>query len=192
MNEIVDGIFEDHRNMELLLRVFERQLAAFEQGSQPDYEVMRGVLHYCADFPGLVHHPQEDQIIERLRARDVLLSDAVRDLAGEHRELAASTARLSGRLEAVWNDGVAERGGIVREAREYLAFYRGHIERENAWFLPLALQALTAEDWADIRFQVAALRSRPDPLFGARPEERFRTLRRELLAMDERDVATAR
>lgn len=44
--------------------------------------------------------------------------------------------------------------------------------------MSLAAQALTAEDWEAVRSAVPAGR---DPLFGDRPEERYRELRRQIV-----------
>jgi hemerythrin-like domain-containing protein len=57
---IIERLSQEHRNIEKLLAVLERELEVFDQGDRPDYEVIRAVISYFEVYPEVYHHPQED------------------------------------------------------------------------------------------------------------------------------------
>src|SRR5262249_43463164 len=110
MTEMIEILRQEHRNIESLLRVLERELSAFDRGERPDYEVVLAVIDYFEDYPDTCHHPKEDMIVEKLRARDPVAAATIGDLEAEHQ---AGTKRLRGGAQAV---GAAVSGsGSVRE-----------------------------------------------------------------------------
>jgi branched-chain amino acid transport system ATP-binding protein len=64
-------------------------------------------------------------------------------------------------------------------AATYLVYYGNHIAKEEELVLPRAADVLTAADWKAVR---SAVKPAPDPLFGERPEARFKALRRRIAA----------
>ena len=182
MTDILDAIHEDHANLAKLLDALERQLAVFDAGETPDYDIIRGVVDYCLDYPDLYHHPKEDLVFERLKARDPAAAAEAGDLPGEHEELAALTRRLQEAVEAVLSDLEVPRGRFDDTLREFLDTYREHMSMEERAFLPAARRSLSAADLAEIQ---ARLDHPEDPLFGAPSEKRFAALRRDILAWAE-------
>jgi hemerythrin-like domain-containing protein len=69
MIEIIEDLRQEHRNIEELLRVLERELSLFDRGDRPDYEVVLAVIDYFKDYPDSCHHPKEDIVIEKFRGR---------------------------------------------------------------------------------------------------------------------------
>ena len=51
MVEIIEVLRQEHRNIEKLLRVLERELSVFDRGDRPDYEVVLAVIDYFKDYP---------------------------------------------------------------------------------------------------------------------------------------------
>ncbi len=178
MTDVLDAIHEDHANMAKMLDALERQLAVFDAGETPDYDIVRGVLDYCIGYPELYHHPKEDLVFERLRAIDPAAAAEVGDLPGAHRELAALTRRFRGAVEAVLNDLEVPRGPFDQTLRAFIDATRRHMDMEERSFLPAARRALSAAELADID---ARLDPQVDPLFGAPSEERFAALRQDIL-----------
>ena len=67
---IIDLLRQEHRNIEKLLFVLEQELSVFDRGERPDYEVIWAVIAYFQVFPDAYHHPQENAVFEKLKARD--------------------------------------------------------------------------------------------------------------------------
>ena len=70
MTYVIEVLRQEHRNIEKLLRVLERELSVFDRGERPDYEVVLAVIDYFTDYPDTCHHPKEDMIVAKLKARD--------------------------------------------------------------------------------------------------------------------------
>ncbi len=60
MIEIIEVLKHEHRNIEKLLQVLERELSIFDRGDRPDYEVVLAMINYFIDYPASCHHPKED------------------------------------------------------------------------------------------------------------------------------------
>ena len=43
---IIERLSQEHRNIETLLAVLERELQIFDRGDRPDYEVIRAIISY--------------------------------------------------------------------------------------------------------------------------------------------------
>jgi hemerythrin-like domain-containing protein len=98
MTEMIEILRQEHRNIESLLRVLERELSVFDRGERPDYEVVLAVIDYFEDYPDTCHHPKENMIVEKLRARDPVAAATIGDLEAEHQ---AGTKRLRQVAQAV-------------------------------------------------------------------------------------------
>jgi hemerythrin-like domain-containing protein len=118
--------------------------------------------------------------------RDATLKTLAERLVQEHRVIAAAGARLASQLESVVDGAVVPRADLEAASATYLVYYRAHLDAEESVMLPRAGAMFSAADWADVARMVAE-RSRDDPLFGPRAEERFRELRLRI----EREAAGA-
>ena len=188
MPNVIDGLRREHVRMARLLDILAREIAAFENGQAPDYDLVGDILAYALNYPDLVHHPTEELVLERLLARAPEAADEVGDLTAEHARLAALTRRFAAALQNVLQDHTLPRDWFVDVARDYLGFSRRHMQMEEVLFFPAALRHLTDEDWADI----AARRDRrDDPLRGGdgAEAERFRRLVESVEAMTSDDAA---
>src|SRR5215471_12444530 len=104
MTYIIEVLRQEHCNIESLLRVLERELSVFDLGDRPDYEVVRAVIDYFKDYPDSCHHPKEDMIVEKLKARDPVAAAAIGDLKAQHREGARRLRQVANAVEYVLGD----------------------------------------------------------------------------------------
>ena len=104
MTDIIEVLRQEHRNIESLLCVLERELSVFDRGDRPDYEVVLAIIDYFKEYPDCCHHPKEDMIVEKLKARDPVAAATIGDLAGEHREGTRRLRRVAQAVERVLND----------------------------------------------------------------------------------------
>ena len=188
MTEIIEVLRQEHRNIEELLRVLERELSVFDRGDRPDYEVILAVIDYFKEYPDSCHHPKEDIIVERFKARDPKAAAAIGDLEKEHREGSRRLHRVAQAVESVLNDQDLLRQTVDDIIRDFIDHERRHIDMEERVVFPAMLKALKPEDWADIASQ---LTKRYGPLSQPDFEEKFSTFRRNILEM-EQDAETRR
>jgi hemerythrin-like domain-containing protein len=188
MSKVVRALRREHADLARLLGALERQVDIFDAGGTPDYDIVRGVIDYCLDYPDLYHHPKEDLVLERLSARDPKAAEAVAKLLPEHEALAALTRRFAEVMDNVLKEAEVSREAVRDLAREFLEFYRRHIAMEETRFFPAALAALDEADWQAIEAQLG---ERADPLFGGEPDARFERLRQDILAWEKADEEAA-
>jgi len=182
MIEIIEDLRQEHRNIEELLRVLERELSLFDRGDRPDYEVVLAVIDYFKEYPDSCHHPKEDIVIEKFKARYPVAAATIGDLEAEHREGAKRLRRVAQAVERVLSDQDLLRQTIDDIIRDFISHERQHMAMEERVVFPAVLNALRPEDWADVAQQLA---DRYGPPHQRDFEEKFSTLRRNILEMEE-------
>src|SRR6266567_2002206 len=150
MSDPVSHWHAEHANFSRLLDILERQVDAFHEGEQPNYDLMVDIVSYLRHFPDLHHHP---------------------------REVAAAGDDLLRTLGEVTSGAVIARAAVEAIAAMYLVYYRHHIVSEEKEVLPRAAKLLTANDWRTV---AACAPGGRDPLFGNESEAGYRELRRHI------------
>ena len=163
-------IRKEHAAFAALLRSLQMLLAVHRQrGSLPDFSVLRAMLFYVDEFPEKRHHRKESELLfPKLRARTTLGRDLLDRLDEEHLQGEWLIRDLEHSLLAFEMMGEGRREAFESHVARYADFYLAHMRAEEQKILPLAEQALTQEDWAELDEAFAANR---DPLTGeADPE----------------------
>lgn len=179
MSKVIETLRQDHRNLSQLLDLIDRQLAIFDRGERPDYEILESAIEYCLNYPDLKHHPLEDLVFRRLQDKGIELEPPADRLLLEHESLGALTRRVAGAVNNILQEAEMPRDAFVKTMRDFLTFYRDHIRKEERHFFPAALRELGEQDWTEIDEAAQVLE---DPLFGEESDERFRRLRESVLA----------
>jgi hemerythrin-like domain-containing protein len=178
MSNIIQILLEEHRNIDKLLLVLERELEVFDRSEEPDYEVLRAVIQYFQDYPENCHHPKEDMVFQKLKMRDPAAAARVGDAEDDHK---IETLRLHRLVEAV-EDILAGREFLRQTfhdvVRDFIEHQRQHMDKEEQLLFPAAVQGLRPDDWADID---ARLCDRKDPLFNGTIETKFQALQGMIL-----------
>jgi hemerythrin-like domain-containing protein len=187
MPKIIDLLLEEHQNIEKLLLVVEHELEIFDSSGRPDYEILQTIIQYFQDYPESCHHPKEEMIFEKLKARDPAAAKRFGDVEAEHE---VETRRLHSFARAV--DSVLADQEFLRESfhlavHDFIEHQREHLRKEELLLFPAAANALRPKDWAAID---ARLEDRKDPLFDSVVEEKFRTLQNTILRWEQETEET--
>src|ERR1700731_3786758 len=102
---IIQRLSQEHRNIENLFAILERELVVFDRGDRPDYEVIRAVISYFEVYPEVYHNHQKDLVLGKLRTRDPVAAAKVGDLAREHHKGAERSRRVAHAVPNVLADG---------------------------------------------------------------------------------------
>ena len=186
---VIERLRQEHRNIEMLLAVLERELEVFDRGGRPDYEVIRAIISYFELYPEVYHHPQEDLVFTRLKIRDPAAAAKVGNLALEHQKGAERLRRVAQAVDGVLADREILRQNVDRIVRDFIEHERHHIMMEDRDFFPAALKALEPQDWTEI---ASALTSHKDPLFSEAAEETFDAVRARILQLEQEAEAGRR
>jgi hemerythrin-like domain-containing protein len=160
-----------------LLGLLRRELDVFHRGERPDYQVMQDIVTYLRDYSDQYHHPREDEAFARLARRCPDMELPLARLQQEHRVIAHAGATLLQQIDAILEDAIVPRAQVEMALATYLVYYGNHIAKEEEDVLARAAKELTPVDWKAVKEAAPAAR---DPLFGDRPEERYKELRRQL------------
>jgi hemerythrin-like domain-containing protein len=179
---IIERLSQEHRNIEKLLAVLERELEILDRGDRPDYEVIRAVISYFVVYPEIYHHPQEDLVFAKLRMRDPGAAAKIGDLAGEHRKGAERLRRVAHAVDNVLAEREILRQNVDTIVRDFIEHERRHMMMEDREFFPAALKALEPQDWVEI---ASAATDHQDPLFSDVAEQQFDALRIHILRLEQ-------
>ena len=179
---IIERLSREHRNIETLLAVLERELEIFDRGDRPDYKVIRAIISYFELYPELYHHPLEDLVFAKLKLRDPAAAAKVGNLTLEHQKGAERLRRVAKAVDGVLAGREFLRQDVDAIVRDFLEHERRHIAMEDRDFFPAALKALRPPDWTEI---ASALSSHKDPLFSDVVEARFDALRAYIMQLEE-------
>ena len=181
MTNIIEQIRSEHGNMTRLLDALERQIAIFDEGGSPDYEIVLGITDYFLDFPDRYHHPKEDLLARKLVESADDAARPLQKLEAQHEELAILSRRFRQYVRRVLEEAELPRGAIVRAAREFIASQRHHMQMEEEHFLPLAENMLSPEDLASLDSELFC---EADPLMDPATEARYAILREAILSWE--------
>ena len=176
----IERLRREHRNVERLLAVLERELKVFDHAGHTDYEILRAIIGYFALYPEVYHHPQEDLVFAKLKIRDPAAAAKVGDLAREHRNGTEHLQRAAQAVAGVLADSEVLRENVDKALRDFIEHQRRHMMMEDRDFFPAALKALEPQDWTEI---ASTLTSHNDLLFSDAAEQTFDTLRARIVQL---------
>ncbi len=162
MPEIMKKLHEEHRNIARLLAALERELAVFDRGDQPDYDVLTGIAEWFKDFPEKTHHPKENLVMRRLREKHPEAAAAVGNLEAEHGRISNMAETFHDAVTNVLRDAELPRAAFHKVIADFIAEQRKHMRMEEERFFPLAEKTLTPAEWTALDAEAGHAR---DPLF---------------------------
>jgi hemerythrin-like domain-containing protein len=180
--KIIDALLEEHQNIEKLLSVLEHELGLFDHNRRPDYDILQSIIQYFEDYPQSCHHPKEEMIFGKLRARDPAAAAAYGDVDAEHESEAKRLQKFAHAVNAVLADQEMLRESFHHAVHEFIRNQREHLKKEERLLFPAAAKALRPEDWAEIDLR---MRARKDPLFDGEVDEKFHELERTILRWEQ-------
>ena len=175
MSKIIGDLHQDHSNIRDLLGLLAREIAAVDEVSGGDFELMRDIMVYMTRYPDHTHHPKEDLMFERMRKRGVApeTQATIDKLLREHGALAEKGAAFRDMLASVIDGAMVERDVLVATGRDYADFLGYHARLEDETVFIEASKLLDEADWAAIE---RAFEAQADPVFGPVVRQEFRTL----------------
>ena len=179
---IIEFLCQEHRNIEKLLRVLERELSLFGRGERPDYEVIQAVIAYFQVYPDVYHHPPENLVFQKLKARDSTAAAKIGDLEAAHRSGSDRLRQVAQSVDSVLADRELLRQDVEDVIRDFIEQERRHMAMEERDFFPAAVKALEPQDWMEI---TSRLTDQPDPLFSEIVEGRFDAVRRHIMQLEQ-------
>jgi hemerythrin-like domain-containing protein len=177
----------DHVNFGRLLNLLESELDLLHDAGSPHYQLMLDIMYYMTHYSDVLHHPKEDLMFARMKARDANVGPTIHELTIQHTQLRDMGEAMVRALDDVVIGSIASRERIEATVRAYVSALRSHMRTEESEILPRAERLLTESDWTDID---AAIASFDDPLFGSEVQERYAGLREQINRQAQANRAT--
>lgn len=179
----IQVIQHEHAALARLIRSVPAMLAEWRRRrTLPDaaeFAQLRAILFYIDEFPEKLHHPKESELLfPKLRARAPECRDLLDKLEEEHLRGERAIRDLEHALLAFEMMGEPRRAPFEQLCERYVRAYLNHMQTEEREILPLALQMLSPDDWADLD---EAFANNNDPLTGHQADEQYRALFQKLL-----------
>ena len=178
MIRIIETLLEEHRNIEELLLVLERELGVFNRDERPDYEIVQAIISYFQDYPDCCHHPKEDMVFEKLKARDPVAVESIGDLEVEHQNERQRLCRVADTIRNILTGRDVQRQTFDDVMRDFIKHERKHMEMEERFLFSTAINVLRPEDWAGIDARWSDWK---DSMFNVAFEEKGQSLRERIL-----------
>jgi hemerythrin-like domain-containing protein len=186
VSRALEDLRAERRTMRKFLDLLQQQVELIAENRQPDGELLLEITEYFRGYPDLVHHPKEELILRRAVQRNAAAADELAALEALHEEASRVLARFSRAVVHLLLDPETSQGQFLSAALAFLDHERRHLAWEDRCFYTLAVQSLTAEDWADID---AALARFTVPVFERDTQARFGRIDRALALWRRRAAA---
>ncbi len=174
MQNVLKTLHTEHAHICRVLDFLDTQIGLLEKGENPEWDLMKDVMHYMTNFPDIYHHPKEDLVFKRLRERQAGAIPEIDDILHEHGELAEMGQKFRAAINEVEGGSVMSVEDFSKMARGYVDVQRRHVELEERVLFPLAKKFLRQEDWTEVD---KAIESRPDPMFGHMVKDEYKLIR---------------
>lgn len=147
--EYMRALRDDHAGLSRVLREIEVQAAALGNAPETARAVLGEAMRYLLVYQHSVHHPREDRLFARIRARQPALFESMKRLVFEHRVGQQRAESLARDLRRATPAMLRGRPGtrIARQLSDYVRHTREHMRREEQVFYSGAERVLTASDW---------------------------------------------
>lgn len=176
VKQVLEELRQDHKNMSLLLNLLEREANRLYAGEEePDYELLRDLMHYMTVYPDAVHHPKEDRLYAELKSVRPDLSAGFDRITVDHRGIAEMSVKLRDDLEEISSGSFVRRKAVVADALRYVNTLRNHMQWEELDLFRRCEEMI--EGGHDLIVEARVVYS-SDPLFGEETEKRFGRLLR--------------
>jgi hemerythrin-like domain-containing protein len=141
---------DDHAGLSRVLREIDAQQTVLQSSPQSARPVLVEAMRYLLIYQHSVHHPREDLLFSRIRAREPGLYRNMNRLVREHRSGQQRTEELAGELSRATLEQLRGRTGLrlARQLHQYVRHTRAHMRREEAVFYAGSERVLRDPDWA--------------------------------------------
>jgi hemerythrin-like domain-containing protein len=187
MAAVIKELQLDHANFLRLLGVLEKELAVFDAGDTPDYEIIGTVAQYFMEYSERFHHPLENAIYDRLAERDPDLAAKMGDLRREHEGISEGARQFLEATQAILKEAELPRSVFHDRVAAFIKTEREHIAMEEQSFLKAASKRLTSDDWQAVE---KTREKAEDPVFGEEAQNDFRDLAAHLLEWERENRAS--
>lgn len=146
--KIIQALETAHRTMEHVLMLFRLQVDMLNPDTSVDqYAFLHKAIGYMHTSPGLIHHPAEELIFERLIQYTPQAEVLCNRLSDDHRKFTLQETVIFDHIRDVLQGDRGSWKHIREVGADYCVSHAGHIDDEESQAFPQAVNWLLPEDW---------------------------------------------
>lgn len=172
IHTILNELYQDHRNVSMLLDLLEREACCLIDAKQADTELVHDIMRYMTVYPDAVHHPKEDRLYAELKAVRPELAAGFSRIALDHAALAQMGKNLLRNVSALRAGQDLAVEPLANDVLNYVNSLRSHMQWEEL-DLFRRCRRMADDGHAVLSF---ATRFGDDPLFGHDVESTYSRL----------------
>lgn len=177
--EILLVIKNEHKYTLMLLSVLREQLAEFDIGKTPDYQLMHDTMRYMVDFPERFNHPAKSRLIQAIIDKDPENNGTLESLLAEKRQIVPRCKEVIRALKALLKEEtILQEEQLKIFCKNYIELLESHIETESQLLFSKARNELSPEELSG--FTASHLEDDNDQDLAAVVEERYKELSKKL------------
>jgi len=181
-------ITEEHQRLWRVAITLDLVADEIEGGGDIELPFFQSAFDYLEQFMDGAHHAKEDRhLFPALRRRSAEAAAILDRLQAEHRNGPEILKTLRLRLAEAAAD-TTNAAAFAEALRSYTESVKAHVRTEEKDAMPLAREALAAEDWDEID---RAFLDNDDPLFGARARAEYRELYHRIASVAPESIGLA-
>lgn len=173
MTDVMRGLYRDHVHLAEIANIAQQELTALKAGEHAEYGLLEDIMRYVTGYPDTHHHPTEDVVFARLKARVPGAAKDVDRILTEHVALLGKSRLFLEAIQAVEEGTIMRRDEFVHRGQDYIDFLAEHMRIEESVLFPMAEAQLTEADWLEVGQRVE---QKADPVFGVTVDEDYRRL----------------
>ncbi|MDR3453055.1 MAG: hemerythrin domain-containing protein [Rhodoferax sp.] len=145
-------IKQEHQALTTVLRALRQSVKRVgKSGQPPDFDGLRAMLFYLDEMPARVHHANESELLfPRIYERCPALRPVLDRLQAEHSRGESAVRELEHALTGWQIMGNERREAFELLLHAYSEDYLGHMEVEESYVLPVAMDYLSPADWSEL------------------------------------------
>lgn len=175
---ILQVVKNEHKYTLMLLSVLRDQLAEFDIGKTPDYQLMLDTMRYISDFPERFNHPAKNALIQAIINKNSESNDVLETLLAEKRQIPSRSKEVIRALKAlIKEESILKEEQLKIFCKNFVELLESHIETESQLLFSQARSLLSANELA--AFQSSPLVDEEQALASI-IEERYKNLSKEL------------
>ena len=184
MSKLLDQLKTDHVNISKLLCILEKQIQSLQDGNKSEEPmlIIREILDYMQQYPSVCHHPREevliDTLVDLIDDADQPTIDKINRIKIEHTNLEQLSPELYQQVHLSVRSSYA---GMIEQIKVFLDYFYKHVQLEERFLFPLALELFSDEDWLEMDAHFTDV---SDPLFTAHDETENHFIRLHQMIME--------
>lgn len=143
-------IKNEHKYTLMLLSVLREQLAEFDIGKTPDYQLMLDVVHYMSSFPERFNHPTKKSLIQAIIDKDPDNNTDLENLLAEKRQIVDLGNEVIQALKSLLKEStILKEEQLKIFSKNYVELIESHIELESRLLFTRARNTLSDDELHD-------------------------------------------